>query len=401
MHTRKTVNRSAILAIASVMAVSATVNAETIRIATWNIEADISGVTTPRTGVYTALEGIGEDNFDGSSVPLDVLALQETTSNSTTVQPIVNALNSFYSQSALVSNYGTNVYAQSPVQGGQNGSNSSGNGPNALVYNSSVLTLLSSIGVGTPGGSGNGEYRQVMLYEFQAVGGPASSDFYVFDSHYKSGETSADKTDRNEEAQIIRNYEAANLPSTARVIYTGDYNGDSDTDAAFETITSPTYTAQGQGVDPIAAIADNLPGEGGYWSNNTVDQKQGLFTESVATGMRYRDDLQIQTSNVATDQAGGLGWINNAYQTFGNNGSMAVGATGTGSSTPLAYLPSTQPADGEPDSSQVLTALNTASDHLPTLADYTLPVPEPASLGLIAFGATGILLRRRSLKTKR
>ena len=54
----------------------------------------------------------------------------------------------------------------SPYQGTQNGSNGSGNGPNAMVYNTNTLQLVASVGVGTPGGSGNGEYRQVMRYEF-------------------------------------------------------------------------------------------------------------------------------------------------------------------------------------------------------------------------------------------
>src|SRR5271156_1674641 len=89
VHTKKFQSRSALLAIAcsSVMALSATAHAQTVnvRIATWNIEADIDGVTTPRTGLYQAVEGMGEDDFDGISQPVDILTLEETTSNSTTI----------------------------------------------------------------------------------------------------------------------------------------------------------------------------------------------------------------------------------------------------------------------------------------------------------------------------
>ena len=115
----------------------------TIRAATYNIEADINGDTTPRPGLYQVLEGIGEEQLQGDVQPLtDILALEETTSNSTTIAPIVSNLNSFYA--------GLAVYSQSPYQATQNGSNADGNGPNGLVYNTKTLNLLASVGVGTP-----------------------------------------------------------------------------------------------------------------------------------------------------------------------------------------------------------------------------------------------------------
>ena len=92
------------------------------------------------------LEGIGEEQVQGNARPIDILGLEETTSNSTTVAPIVTNLNSYYNGAA--------VYAQSPYQATQNGSNTDGNGPNALVYNTSTLNLLASVGVGTPAGIG-------------------------------------------------------------------------------------------------------------------------------------------------------------------------------------------------------------------------------------------------------
>ncbi|HEV3416385.1 MAG TPA: endonuclease/exonuclease/phosphatase family protein, partial [Pirellulales bacterium] len=166
------------MTIGVVLGGTATADAGTFRIVTYNIEADTGGFTAPRSGLYQVLEGIGEELDSGIAQPVDVVALQETTSNSATVAPIVSNLNAFYNGAA--------IYAQSPVQGTQNGGASSGNGPNAVVYNTKTLQLVASIGIGTPQGSGNGEYRQVMRYQFRPVGGTPANDFYVYVCHMKS-----------------------------------------------------------------------------------------------------------------------------------------------------------------------------------------------------------------------
>src|SRR5438876_9098709 len=72
----------------------------TIRVVTYNIQADVTG-STPKPGLIApssggsvtnggVLEGIGEEIINGDPAqPIDILALQETTSNTATVQPIV------------------------------------------------------------------------------------------------------------------------------------------------------------------------------------------------------------------------------------------------------------------------------------------------------------------------
>src|SRR5208282_2705762 len=108
----------------------------------------------------------------------------------------------------------------------QSGGNTSGNGPNALVYNTNTLQLLASVGIATPTGSGNGMYRQCVRYEFAPVGVTPSTnnEFYVYVSHYKASTGSANAADRLGEATLIRNDEAANLPANSSVLYVGDYN---------------------------------------------------------------------------------------------------------------------------------------------------------------------------------
>jgi hypothetical protein len=331
-------------------------SAGTARIVTYNIEADINGVTTPRPGLYEVLEGIGEEQVQGNYQPLDILALQETTSNATTVAPIVANLNSYYN--------GLASYAQSPYQATQSGGNSSGNGPNALVYNTGKLTLLASVGVGTPQGSANGEYRQVVRYQFQPVGASGSAGvFYLYTSHAKAGTGSTNANLRNLEAQIIRNDEAT-LPAGARVLYTGDFNVDGSSDASYQTMaaaTSPGGVAQGAGFDPL-----NRPGN---WATNPAFQD--ILSES-ATDLRFRDDLELVTQNVLNAAPGGLGYVAGSYHTFGVNGSTPVfGSVNSGSNTSLnndlvqdgpTFIPA----------SALYADLTTASDHLPVVADYTL-----------------------------
>ena len=370
----------------------------TLRVVTYNIEDDINGATTPRPGLIAppanpnnvqaggVLEGIGEEILGSDPAqPLDVLALQETTSNPITVTPIVNGLNSFYNAPGM--------YALSRYQATEEGGDvADGNGPNALVYNTKTLQLLAAVPVDPPGGtsylgSSSGEYREVMRYELAPAGmtPTATNEFYVYVSHYKSSSSGIEATNqlyRNEEAVIIRNDEANNLPATARVLYVGDYNITTSGEASYQTIlsnTAPNGIQQGQGVDPL-----NPSGATSFdWSANS---NLSMKTDS-STSLHYRDDLQVMTTNVYYGVAGGLALVPGTYHVFGNNGTTAYkGSVNSGSDTALN-------SDLEPgtpiSASQLYLYLTDASDHLPVVADYTIPITVPAPVLQSATGTGG------------
>jgi hypothetical protein len=359
----------------------------TLRIVTYNIEDDINGATTPLPGLIAppanttnvqaggVLEGIGEE-IPGSDLaqPLDVLALQETTGNTITVAPIVNGLNSFYNAPGM--------YAMSPHQATESdGDVADGNGPNALVYNTKTLQLLASVAVDPPGGtsklgSSSGELREVMRYELAPAGitPTATNEFYVYVSHYKSSSSGIEATNqlyRNEEAVIIRNDEANNLPANARLLYVGDYNVTTSGEASYQTIlsnTAPNGIQQGQGIDPLNPSAATSFD----WSANS---NLSMKTDS-STSLHYRDDLQVMTTNVYFGVAGGLALIPGTYHVFGNNGTTPYkGTVNSGSNTAL----NSDLASGALISaSQLYLDLTDASDHLPVVADYTIPITVPA-----------------------
>jgi len=374
----------------------ASAQTRTFRVVCYNIEDDITNhsfkidATTPLPGLifpYSGgsttnggvLEGIGEEVLaDGVAQPIDILALEETSSNPQTVAPIVAGLNAFYS---VTNPLASNMYAMSTYQATNSGGTNDGNGPNALVYNTFTVQLLASVPVDPPGGAANlgatyGEYREVMRYEFAPAGvtPAASNEFYIYVSHYKSGTTSTDMTDRNGEAQIIRNDEANNLPASARVIYVGDYNVDTSGEAGYQTIlaaTSPGGVAQGQGIDPL-----NVSGSTTIdWESATTNKSILVMLTEEDYELRYRDDLQIMTSNVYYGVPGGLSLATNTYHAFGNNGSLTYGASVTASTnTALA----SDLEEGAPlSAAMIYLDLTNASDHLPVVADYTIPVSVP------------------------
>jgi autotransporter-associated beta strand protein len=350
-------------------------NAQTtqdIRVVTYNTQDDVSSPTPSGALPYlaTVLEGVGQEKYVGDNILQlpDIIALQETTSNSTTVVPLANDLNTYY---------GSNIFSTSTYQATTSDGNTDGGGPNGLIYNQNRLNLMASVGVGTPESGSNGEYRQVVRYEFQPIADTGTSNgiFYVYDSHYKSGSagsgTSSNGYYRNEEAQIIRNDEAANLPANAAVLYVGDYNLDGSTEAMYQTLTavkSPSGVSQGQAFDPLNPT-DNY---NETWEYNAT--YKGIMTESDSA-LEYRDDLETMTGNVYNDAAGTLNYISGSYHAFGNNG--------------------TTPEDGNTDSPSTNTSLNDivgygplstttvfnamqknlGSDHLPVVADYSLALP--------------------------
>ena len=368
---------------------NANAQTRTLRIVTYNIEADV-GVTTPPPGLIAppgnpgnvqaggVLEGIGEEIVGNDPAqPLDILALEETTTNPITVVPIAGGLNSFYGVAGMYSNS-----AYQATQFGGSANNSSGNGPNALVYNTKTIQLLASVPVDPPGGTANlgsasGEYREVMRYEFAPAGvaPAAANEFYIYVSHYKSGTTAADVKARLGEAQIIRTNEAIDLPATARVLCVGDYNVDDSGEAGYQTIlsnTAPNGIHQGQGIDPLNPT--NNPNIN--WSAYTTGTNILVMLTEHSYELEYRDDLQVMTTNVYYGAAGGLKYVPGTYHTFGNSGTAYYGSVNSGANAALNNRLVTN-APVFISAAQLYLDLTNASDHLPVVADYTIPLPAP------------------------
>ncbi|HUJ72956.1 MAG TPA: PKD domain-containing protein, partial [Verrucomicrobiae bacterium] len=352
----------------------ASAGTRTIRVVAYNIDADQDqngaiyalpqpGLIAPSSGGSVTnggvLEGIGEENVAGDPAqPIDILALEETTDNPTTVQPIVDGLNAFYSSRGIPA-----YYAMSPYQAGQAGGNNTGNGPNALVYNTNTLELVASVPVGTTGGSGNGEYRQAMRYEFAPAGAtPAANNvFYVYVDHYKADSGSANAALRNGEAQIVR-ADSATLPSNARILYVGDYNCTTSSEPMYQTLVA---AGANQAFDPLNPSGTNNV----TWGSSTLP----ALTES-ATSLSARFDYHMMTSNVLYGVAGGLAYVPGTYHAFGNNGTTRYrSSVNNGSDTALNSDLTTNVTGIT--ATQLYKYLTTATDHLPIVADYTIPVP--------------------------
>ena len=377
----------------------ASAQTRTLRVVTYNIEADVNVWPGPLPGLIAppsntndvqaggVLEGIGEEIAGNDAPqPVDIFALEETTSNSLTVAPIVAGLNAFYGLAGLYSNS-----SYQATQFGGKTNNGFGNGPNAMVFNTHTLQLLASVPVDPAGGTNNlgstsGEYREVMRYKFAPAGvaANASNVFYVYVSHYKSGTGTAIEKDRLGEAQIIRTNEAIDLPATARVLYVGDYNVTSNGEASYQTILSnaaPNGVQQGGAIDPMNP--SNTPNID--WGMSTTDTNILAQESESDTDLRYRDDFQLMTTNVYYGAPGGLNFVPGTYHVFANNGSVAYnGSVNSGADTALN---NTIPAGSPISAAQLYLDLVNASDHLPVVADYTIPVPAPLISGVTLAGS--------------
>jgi hypothetical protein len=292
--------------------------------------------------------------------------LQETTSNPRAVAPLASALNTFYGVPGM--------YTNSPYQATESGGvTNNGNGPNAIVFNTRSLRLLASLPIDPPGGtsklgSSSGEYREAMRYQFAPAGVATNSSnvFYIYVSHYKSGTGTANAAYRAGEAQIIRNHVSTNLPATARVLFVGDFNTGDASEAMFATLTSP---GANQAIDPINPLNDT----GLDWDGNSQLEVKSFSPVAI----HYRDDYQMMTTNVYFGTPGGLTLFTNTYHIFGNNGTTPyLGNVTTNVNTALLHRLITN-GPVFLGATQLYADLTTASDHLPAVADYAVPLPAP------------------------
>ncbi|MCY2984876.1 MAG: hypothetical protein NTY15_14735 [Planctomycetota bacterium] len=294
---------------------------------------------TPSTDVGTVLSAIGSEVYGGRVRPLDLIAIQEVQTQATTTQSVVSQLNAIY---------GAGRYSR----GNLNGASLSGNETIGLIYNTQTVQLLSEAGIGTP--SSAAAARQPIRYKLRPLEVPLGNDFYLYNSHYKASDTSSDRSRRNAEAIAIRT-DADSLGS-ANIIYAGDFNLKSSTEASYQTLLA---TGAGQGVDPI-----NRPGN---WNGSS--SFRDIFTQApafnaptgfVGGGINDRFDFQLLTSEWLDGV--GLEFAPGSYRTFGNNGTVAVNGS--------INDPSNTALPGFANRTALLNLLTTVTDHLPLVVDY-------------------------------
>jgi hypothetical protein len=329
------------------LATTGSVSAQTLRIVSYNVDADTSGTAGEDAGpgVSTVLQAIGAESLNGHSQPIDVLALEELYGSPTiTLSYFVNQLDALYPGSNYVYDATTDPTT---------GNFTTGNGPSALIYNANTVQDLGAVAIGTA--STSGAARAPMRYELAPKGASSAADFYMYVDHAKSGTTSSDATRRNAEATEVR-ADAATLGAHAHIIYSGDWNIDNSSEATYQTLIG---SGVGQANDPVNPA--------GNWTSSA--SFKSILTES-ATALRYRDDLQLVSGPMLNET--GMQLVPGTYTAFGNNGTTSYGgSTAASGNTALADLP---------NRSAVLSALTTVTDHLPLVADYTFVSPPPPPL---------------------
>ncbi len=234
------------------------------------------------------------------------------------------------SRTVLDSLYPSTTYA-SVVTPQDGGGDSTG-----FVYDTSSVALLNSVQIG----SGTLTHN-ILRGEFQPVGGSASSIFYVYSIHLKSGDAGADATQRGTEAAFLR-ADADSLGDGTQVLFVGDFNMKGSEEAAYQNFLS-SGNAQLQDVA-------NAPG---HWNANPAFIN--LHSQDPQSNMDDRFDIQFASGELFDGV--GVDYVPNSFHIFGNNGTHTLGqpiTTGTGAS----------PA--------VLNALVAASDHLPAVGDYQI-----------------------------
>jgi hypothetical protein len=349
-----------------------------LRIVTYNTATGnpAPGVQTARPGMNIVLKSIGEELRNGIARPIDVLLLQEQFSTNVgddalddvATQSFVDLMNSIYGTLENPTPYARGVVdALTSHPMGQAG------GP-GIVYNTQTVQLIAEHRFGTVNTSA--QARSTLRYQLRPVGYNPDADFYIYNSHYKAGSSTAEKNQRELEATSIRThvtYGSDWLGEGAHVLYVGDYNMQSSSEDAFQTLIA---AGDGQAHDPINRL--------GSWSGvssfadvhtqapcqdddgtGTADTCFGL----TAGGMDDRFDFQLMTGEVL--DGSGFTYVSNSYRTFGNNGTTFQDDINHSSNTYVFQGVTSY------TSTQILNALHSVSDHLPVIADFQLDAPPP------------------------
>ncbi len=366
-----------------------------LRIVTYNTntfetEAGNSNVRTVRDEADIVIEAIGEEIVNGIARPADIILLQEQQQPDTTTQDFLNRVNAIYQSQGI-------TYARGFEVG--NTTTSSGFGtPNAgeirqsVIYRTDSVELISEDSFGDLSGGLISQPRETLLHHFRPVGFGSDSDLYIFNAHFEAGDFNEDMAGRETEADQIRNYIDSNNLGNRNVIVAGDLNVSdnfsSSSVTSFGNLSAlEILTASGDGrvLDPLfpnGEVVNFSILDPGVTNTPFGVDLAPLLTQSpsggsgalVGGGIDDRFDFILQSDELL--DGNGVASIANSLRAFGNNGSTLNTRINNGNSITINGLTSFS-------TSQVLNALEAASDHLPVVEDFQLPATLLAELGAV------------------
>lgn len=224
--------------------------------------------------------------------------------------------------------------------------NGGGGGENALFYRADSIVEDVS---GHRDITNHTGPRATDRWQLHCVEDP-SARFYIYDSHFKADTGPTNESQRSSEADAVRR-DADALPAGALILFAGDWNIYSPSERAFTRFFD---SGNGRAVDPrFAGVFSAL--------SDTQSPHDGSNPDLIAGGMDDRFDFQLCSEEL--DDGIGFDVLADSYRTFGNDGqhyNLPINA-GTDS-----YF--------SPGEQWKADALALASDHLPVVVDYVVPV---------------------------
>jgi hypothetical protein len=131
--------------------------------------------------------------------------------------------------------------------------------------------------------------------------------------------------------------------------------------------------------------------QGINWGGSTAATNLLATETEHSYELEYRDDLQVMTTNVYYGAPGGLSFVPGTYHAFGNNGTTPYrgSVNGSGNTALANRLETNGPVFIS--AAQLYLDLTNASDHLPVVADYALPMPAPRAARMSLAGSNLVI----------
>ncbi|MCP3902732.1 MAG: hypothetical protein GY715_03770 [Planctomycetes bacterium] len=195
------------------------------------------------------------------------------------------------------------------------------------------------------------------------------AELYVYGMHLKADPNSSSELTRYNGVIAVRANadelpENADLPADTHIIYAGDMNFYSNTEAGYAHFLLP---GPGVAIDPLGS---GPWGGSGHALIHTQSPREIISGPLIGGGMDDRFDFQLISTEL--DDALGLSIIPGTYRSVGNDGGHYNAAINDGDND---YFPSQTTR-----SNHLADALHEASDHLPIIVDYQLPARIGATL---------------------